>query len=160
MMCTMHTADQLARMDAESLRSLASQLIAEVAQIRNDNAQIRHDNAAKQLKIDQLTHEMAILKRWKFAARSEQLNPAQRHLFEETIEADIEAIGLELEALKNAEQRMPPKDQPRRAPLPAHLPRTEIRHEPESTTCACGSEGRARAPADAAGEQAGGGTGR
>jgi transposase len=138
MMCAMHTADQLARMDAESLRSLASQLIAEVSQIRDDNRQIRHDNAAKQLKIDRLTHEISILRRWKFAARSEQLNPAQRHLFEETVEADIEAIGLELEALKNAEQRTLPKDKPRRAPLPAHLPRTEIRHEPENTTCTCG----------------------
>ena len=30
------------------------------------------------------------------------------------------------------------KQTPRRAPLPAHLPRTEVHHEPESTTCACG----------------------
>src|SRR5690606_14391384 len=30
--------------------------------------------------------------------------------------------------------------QPKRAALPAHLPRTEIRHEPEVTTCACGCE--------------------
>ena len=30
------------------------------------------------------------------------------------------------------------KQVPRRAPLPAHLPRTEVHHEPESTTCACG----------------------
>ena len=31
-----------------------------------------------QLKIEQLTHEMAVLKRWKFAARSEQLHGTQR----------------------------------------------------------------------------------
>jgi len=130
-MCAMHTADQLARMDVEALRSLAAQLIAEVSDVRRDNT-------IKQLRIDQLTHEMAILKRWKFAARSEHLNVAQRHLFDETVEADLEAIGLELEALKSGERQKPPKDKPRRAPLPAHLPRTEIRHEPESTTCACG----------------------
>jgi len=130
-MCVMHTADQLARMDAESLRSLATQLIAEVSDVRRDNT-------IKQLKIDQLTHEMAILKRWKFAARSEHLNVAQRQLFDETLEADLEAIGLELEALKTCERQTPPKDKPRRAPLPAHLPRTEIRHDPENTTCACG----------------------
>lgn len=134
----MHSADQLATLDAESLRALAAQLLAEVAQIRHDNVEIRRDNTLKQLKIDQLTHEMAILKRWKFAARSERLNPAQRHLFEETLEADLEAIGLELEALQSIEQRTPLKGKPRRAALPAHLPRTEVRHEPESTLCACG----------------------
>jgi transposase len=49
----MQTADQLAQMDAESLRSLAARLIAEVTDVRRDNT-------FKQLKIDQLTHEMAI----------------------------------------------------------------------------------------------------
>ena len=91
-----------------------------------------------ELKIDQLTHEMAILKRWKFAARSEQLHGEQRHLFDETLEADLEAIGLELAALKRAEDKTQPKDQPKRAALPPNLPRTEVRHEPESTVCACG----------------------
>lgn len=129
----MHTADQLAQMDAQSLRFLAAQLIAEVTDSRRDNA-------LKQQKIDQLTHEMAILKRWKFAARSEQLNPAQRHLFEEMLEADLEAIGLEIEALKSVEQRTPPKGKPRRAPLPADLPHTEVQHEPETTVCACGCD--------------------
>lgn len=129
----MHTADQLARMDAQSLRSLAAQLIAEVTDARRENT-------LKQQKIDQLTHEMAILKRWKFAARSEQLNPAQRHLFEEMLDADLEAIGLELEALKNVERSTAPKGTPRRAPLPAHLPRTEVQHEPETTVCACGCD--------------------
>lgn len=131
MMPDMHTTDHLARMDADSLRSLAAQLIAEVADVRRDNT-------LKQLKIDQLTHEMAILKRWKFAHRSEQLNPAQRQLFEETLDADLEAIALELEALKNAERRTRDKQTPRRTPLPAELPRTEIRHEPDTTVCACG----------------------
>jgi transposase len=131
MMSVMKTADQLARMDAESLRSLAAQLITEVSDVRRESS-------LRQLRIDQLTHEIAILKRWKFARRSEQLSPSQRHLFEETIEADLEAIGLELEALKDVEQRTRPKQIPRRAPLPADLPRTEIRHDPDSAVCACG----------------------
>jgi transposase len=131
MISVMHTAEQLARMNAESMRSLAAQLIAEVTDVRRDNA-------LKQLKIDQLTHEMAILKRWKFAARSEQLSPTQRHLFEETIEADLEAIGLELEALKRTEQRTRPKQTPRRMPLRPDLLRTEIRHEPDAAVCPCG----------------------
>ena len=127
----MHTIDQLAQLNADELREFAARLINEVAQSR-------HEISLKQLRIDQLTHEMAILKRWKFAARSEQLHGEQRHLFDETLDADLEAIGLELEALKRADEKTPPKDKPKRAPLPAHLPRTEIRHEPESTTCGCG----------------------
>ena len=78
------------------------------------------------------------LSRWKFAARSEQLQGEQRHLFDETFEADLEAIGLELEALKSADAKTAPKAQPKRAPLPANLPRTEFRHEPSESVCACG----------------------
>ena len=32
------------------------------------------------------------------------------------------------------------KGQAKRTPLPPELPRTEIHHEPESTTCACGCQ--------------------
>jgi len=40
---------------------------------------------------------MATLKRWRFARRSEQLDALQRSLLEESIDEDIEAIGLETE---------------------------------------------------------------
>ena len=129
----MQTAPQLEQMDAEALRVFAAQLIAEISDVRRDNT-------FKQLKIDQLTHEMAVLKRLKFAARSEQFNAVQRQLFEETIDADVEAISLELEALKSVEARTEPKGTPRRSPLPADLPRTDVVREPESTVCTCGCE--------------------
>jgi transposase len=35
-----------------------------------------------------------------------------------------------------------PKGQAKRKPLPPELPRTEIHHEPDSTTCACGCQMR------------------
>jgi len=127
----MDTTTQLEHMDAESLRVFAAQLMAE-------NAEIRRDNQWKTLRISQLTHEMAVLKRIKFAARSEAFNAEQRQLFDETLDADLEAINLELEALQPAEERTAPKGTPRRAALPADLPRTEVVHEPESTTCSCG----------------------
>lgn len=88
----MHAADQLERMNAQELREFAARLITELTDTRREVS-------LKQLRIDQLTHEMAILKRWKFAARSEQLHGEQRHLFDETLEADLEAIGLELSPL-------------------------------------------------------------
>jgi len=44
----------------------------------------------------------------------------------------------ELEELATAPSAQREKQQPKRQALPAHLPRRSIRHEPESTTCACG----------------------
>jgi len=67
------------------LREFAVGLIERVA---HQDQELR----CKQLKIDQLTHEMAVLRRWKFAARSEQLHGEQRFLFDETVLADLEAI--------------------------------------------------------------------
>ena len=46
----------------------------------------------RQAKIDQLTHEMAVLKRWKFGRSREQLDSTEGSLLDETINADIAAI--------------------------------------------------------------------
>jgi transposase len=123
--------DQLAAMDAQQLREFAAGLMETLA---SKDRELRY----KQLKIDQLTHEMALLKRWKFAARSEQLHGEQRSLLDETIDADLEAIAAELATLRSAQPAQVPKEQPKRSPLPAHLPRVDVRHEPEQTVCSCG----------------------
>jgi transposase len=127
----MHLHDQLAGMDAQQLREFAAGLIETLA---SKDREINY----KQLKIDQLTHEMALLRRWKFAARSEQWHGVQGSLLEETIDADLEAIGVELAALQSPERIRPVPDTPKRSPLPAHLPRVDVRHEPERTVCSCG----------------------
>ncbi|HEV8695454.1 MAG TPA: IS66 family transposase [Lysobacter sp.] len=127
----MQVHDQLARMDAQQLREFAAGLIETLT---SKDRELQY----KQLKIEQLTHEMAVLKRWKFAARSEQLHGSQRSLLDETIDADLEAIAAELEALRSPARAPAPKEQPKRRPLPAHLPRVEVRHEPERTVCSCG----------------------
>ncbi len=54
------------------------------------------------------------------------------------IEADIAAIEAELETARPEPAKREPRQQPKRAPLPAELPRTLILHEPDSTQCACG----------------------
>jgi transposase len=140
-----------AQMDAEKLRDLAATLIAQLtereAQISERDAELSARAAqlacrdeelkAKQLKIDQLTHEMATLKRWRYGRHSEQLDAVQRSLLDESIDADIEAIGLEIEALKERPS-FAPKVLPRRVALPASFPRREIRHEPDHTQCSCG----------------------
>jgi transposase len=122
--------DQLT--DAQ-VRALAQQLMAKVS---TQEVQLRH----KQATIDKLTHEMAVLKRLKFAAKSESFNAEQKSLLEEAIDADLEALSLAAEQAR-ADASLPSvaaKEQPRRQPLPSNLPRREIRHEPDSTTCRCG----------------------
>lgn len=126
----MQLHDRLDGMDAQQLREFAAGLIEALASKDRELT-------FKQLKIDQLTHEMAVLRRWKFTARSEQFHGAQGSLLDETIAADLEAIGVELAALTSSAST-PPHDKPRRSPLPAHLPRIDVRHEPEQTTCSCG----------------------
>jgi transposase len=136
----MESSRELASMDAAELRNLAATLYAQLAERdteRSAHAALVSELKAKQLKIDQLTHEMAILKRWHFDRRSEQMDPMQRSLLDESIDADIEAISLELEGLQ--EKSPPaPKDKPRRVALPASFPRREVHHEPENTQCNCG----------------------
>jgi transposase len=136
----MESSRELASMDAAELRNLAATLYAQLAERdteRAAHAALVAELKVKQLKIDQLTHEMAILKRWKFDRRSEQMDVVQRSLLDESIDADIEAISLELEALSE-KPASPPKQQPRRVALPAAFQRREIRHEPENTQCSCG----------------------
>jgi transposase len=100
---------------------------------------------AAELKIQALTLELAHHKRMRFGQKSEALAAAgQRELFEETVAADLSAMEAELEEAQHAlNPKVPRKPRARagRQPLPAHLPRVEHRHEPESCACGqCGSE--------------------
>ena len=92
----------------------------------------------RQAKIDKLTHEVAYYKRHYFGVKAEHLPAPQGQLFEETLAADMAAMTEELAQLSEAKPE--PKGQAKRQPLPPELPRTEIHHEPESTTCACGCQ--------------------
>jgi hypothetical protein len=81
---------------------------------------------------------MAVLKRWKFAARSEKLGHEQQNLLDEAMDADLAAIELELETLSTEPKTKDAPNRPRRAPLSANLPRVNVHHDPESTVCGCG----------------------
>jgi transposase len=94
----------------------------------------------RQSKIERLTHELALYKRQRYGVRAERLSAEQARLFEETTDADLAAMSEELEQLQPDHQASAPKGQARRKALPPELPRTEICHEPESTTCACGCQ--------------------
>ena len=94
----------------------------------------------KQAIIDKLTHENAVLKRLKFAAQSERFDSEQRSLLEETLDADLQAVSEEIERLVPQDKPAGEKNKPKRQPLPPQLPRREIHHEPENTTCSCGCQ--------------------
>jgi transposase len=81
---------------------------------------------------------VAYYKRHYFGVKAERLPVEQGQLFEETLAADMAAMTEELAQLSETETK--PKGQAKRKPLPPELPRTEIHHEPESTTCACGCQ--------------------
>ena len=149
-MCRCHSAHGLARsqpviadtsfdtLDPQQMRQALLALQAEVA--RKDEIIQRQEREAafKQATIDKLTHEMAVLKRLKFAARSEAFTAEQKSLIEETIDADLAALAREIEQQTPEKKAPQDKQGPKREKLPAHLPRRELRHEPESTTCGCG----------------------
>lgn len=95
-------------------------------------------------KLERVNFELARLKAWKFAARTERMNAQQRQLFEETIAADEASLQAQLESLQGlagtdgAKEPSKPRIQPKRQLLPEHLERVTHHHDPEDTTCACG----------------------
>ena len=129
----------LTELNAEQLRELAQQLMAQLADTQGIVIKQDSELTWRQGKIDKLTAELALYRRWKFGRKSEQLSSEQTRLFDETCAADIAAIEEEL-ARTSPPAKEPEKRQPKRAPIPPHLPRTEIHHEPDSTTCRCGCQ--------------------
>ena len=130
----------LDQLDAAQLRQM---LLSEAALVQSQAAVIEAKDREllfRQTKIDKLSFEVAQLRRARFGARTEQLSGEQAQLFEETVQTDVAAVETEIETIgpQPAEPTEPAATRPRRAPLPAHLPRTDIHHEPDSTVCPCG----------------------
>ena len=127
----MTSVADLDHLDTDQLRALATRLMAEMR--------------AKQALIDKLTHEMAVLKRIKFAATSEAYTGEQQRLLFETIETDLAALQAEIDRVAPSapaadKEEKDKQRKPKRAALPANLPRKEIVHEPASTVCNCGCQ--------------------
>ena len=124
----------------EQVRELLA--AAQAEGLRKD-AQLR----AADLKIAALTQEVAYLRRMRYGVKSEAMDAQTRELFEDTLASDLAAAEArleqqqaELDALAGkTETKHLPRERAGRQPLPAHLPRIEHRHEPESCTCGqCG----------------------
>lgn len=129
------------QLSADQLRALATELMdsldARDQVLGRKERELVRSNAI----IEKLTHEVAILKRHKYARRSEQLDAVQGKLLDELIDSDLAAIEAELEQAMTEEQKAArPKQKPRRTPLPPELPRTLIHHEPDNTQCQRGCQ--------------------
>ena len=137
-------AQDLQRLSFDALAEMAAQMLEHIARQSQQIGSQAQAIKFRYLKIERITHELARLKAWRFAARTERMNAEQRQLFEETLAADQASLEAQLEALQGqsgvhsepaaAETRR----QPKRQALPEHLQRVEHRHEPQSTTCGCG----------------------
>lgn len=121
----------LDQLDTEQLRSLAAQLLQHVERL---DKEVLYQKARNQ----QLIHEIAQLKRHRFAKRSESFSPGQASLLDDLIETDLAAIEAELEILAPKPVSSSVRQQPKRTALPAEFPRTLIHHEPENIQCQCG----------------------
>ena len=136
-------ARDLQALSPEALAAVARQMLAHIDQQSRQIASQAQAIEWRDAKIERLTFELARLKAWKFAARTERMSAEQRDLFEETAAADEASLQAQLEALQDQAGTTPApvpqtRHRPRRQPLPEHLPRVEHRHEPECTTCECG----------------------
>jgi len=108
---------------------MVNELMAQVGENAETIASKDREILYHQTKIDQLTHGMGFLKRWKFDRSREQLDQTQASLLDEAIDADIAAIEQELQNLSPASKAgTETSKQPKRAALPPELPRVEMHH--------------------------------
>ncbi len=128
---------QIAQRDVEIARRDTTIAQQEARIARHDAVLAKRDGL-----IERLQASIIRLQRLKFGAQSERFDPAQRALFDATIDEDLAAAESAIEELREAlAPKVPRKErsQPKRQPLPEHLPRVEQRIEPASCTCdACG----------------------
>ena len=129
--------------DPEDLRALAVALRAELAE--KDLALAARDAElhAKTLHIEKLRAELAALRRARFGRSSERLDRAIDQL--ELAIGDLEEGAAEDQARSAAvgrfgppASRRPGRQSPGRKPLPEHLPRETVVHEPPCVCPSCG----------------------
>lgn len=134
----MNFCAELTQGDAQT--SLPEWVQAQFAALESQLAERDAELKRRELKIQQLTLELAHHKRIHFGCKSETFSPEQRDLFVDCRDEDWAAIVAELEQQEAASS---PRQNKRtgRNPLPPELPRIEHRHEPASCTCGeCGAD--------------------
>ena len=130
-----------------ALRIFAADLQAELARKDIEIAANAAEIHAKTLHIEKLKMQLAVLRRARFGRSSEKLNRdiEQLELLIGALEQDAAAEGARTSTAEpdtTTEPKTPAKThqrkQPVRTPLPAHLPRETVTHEPACTCPGCG----------------------
>ena len=103
----MHAPVDLNQLSEAQLRQMAAQMLTRLNE--QDAQLIERDEAIRRYRIrnEQLTHEIALLKRHRFGKRSEGINRQQYNLLEDLVDEDTAAIEQELERL--AERQLMPE---------------------------------------------------
>ncbi|HZX97818.1 MAG TPA: IS66 family transposase [Myxococcales bacterium] len=137
----MFLANQPLPADPEALRAFAADLQAELARKDIELAANAAEIHAKTLHIEKLKMQLAVLRRARFGRSSEKLDHdiEQLELRIGELEADLAAQDARANDAAartgpSSPARPRPRQQPVRKPLPEHLPRQTVTHEP---TCAC-----------------------
>ena len=130
------------------VQALEQQLAVSVQQLEQRQQEVHLRDQQIQLleiKNQKRAFELAYLRRIRFGATREAFSGEQKSLFEEDLDQDLAAVEAELAAGERAadpvsSRRTSRRPHPGRTPLPSHLERIEVRHEPEHCTCpACQS---------------------
>ncbi len=117
----------------DELRTLAARLMSQVG----ENERELH---YRQTRIEQLAHEIAVLKRMQFGRRSEQTSSEQMSLLNEAIDADLAALEIELEQLRPTPRTDDERQKPKRATCrPVSRVQTSIT-SPQTPGVSCGCE--------------------
>ena len=93
------------QLSADQLRALATELMDSLDAKDQALGRKERELVRRNAIIEKLTHEVAILKRHKFARRSEQLDAVQGKLLDELIDSDLAAIEAELDQAMTEEQK-------------------------------------------------------
>jgi len=115
----MNSPTDLDALNPDQLRALARQLMTQVDEKTRESHY-------RQTRIDQLTHELSVIKRLQFGRRSEQFTAEQLSLLDEAIDEDLAALEAELDELRSDAPQEKPRKRAKRLPLPPQLPRTDI----------------------------------
>ena len=123
---------------ADPVREIA-ELRALLAEREAELAEARAELTGARLRIEQYKTQLAQLRRMQFGRSSEKLDAriAQLELMLEDLE-EGEAARPAPAALRLADRPHRDRRQPVRRPLPVHLPREEIVHDPGSVCPGCG----------------------
>lgn len=144
----MDKTPDLSALSATQLRTMVAELMTGIGErdqhiAERDAVLVSRDEAIKRYRLreQQLTHEIALLRRYRFGRRSEGLDRHQLDLLKEQIDEDIAAIETEFDTHPDRDKKATTKQKPpSRQSLPPQLARTDIHHEPDLTRCSCGCQ--------------------